>query len=108
MLAAVQSRREALPDFDLHRVEEGLAVSHIVWGCRPMTQAEIEKAVQEYRDWLRAHKEAGMPKDFDVPSIAVDRVWHTHMCETQQYTDDCMSYFGEILHHSTATCTKRR
>ncbi|MGW4062112.1 hypothetical protein ACWEGE_27790 [Amycolatopsis sp. NPDC004747] len=45
-----------------------------------------------------------MPDRFEVPSYLVDRVWHTHMCETRQYAEDCVAYFGRVFHHSSGRC----
>jgi hypothetical protein len=34
-----------------------------------------------------------------VPSQEIDRVWHTHILDTQKYTQDCQQVFGGVLHH---------
>ena len=94
----------ALPDFDLHNVEEGLLVSHRIYDGKPMTRQEAKEAILQYRQFLRDHKATGMPEKFASPSDVVDRVWHTHMCETQQYAENCMEYFGQMFHHSSFTC----
>jgi hypothetical protein len=69
-----------------------------------LTEAEIKEGMRDYRRFLRDHKALGMPEPFTFPGRLVDRVWHTHMCETQQYHDNCMEYFGAILHHRSAIC----
>ena len=34
-----------------------------------------------------------------VPSDEIDRVWHTHILDTQKYASDCQQVFGSFLHH---------
>src|SRR6185312_10759679 len=33
------------------------------------------------------------------PSPIVDRVWHAHILDTQNYADDCMQAFSRVVHH---------
>jgi hypothetical protein len=94
----------ALPTFDLHKVEEALRTNHRLFNGTPMTEEEIQEAVLQYRHFLANHKLKGMPERFEVPSRVIDRVWHTHMCETQQYADDCQAYFGKFVHHRSEIC----
>lgn len=93
-----------LPDFDLHEVEEALMASHTIFGGDPMTMEGVKEAMCQYRQFLRSHKIAGMPEVANVPSRLIDRVWHTHMCETKQYAQNCQEYFGQFIHHSFGTC----
>ncbi|MEK7193694.1 MAG: glycine-rich domain-containing protein-like [Patescibacteria group bacterium] len=97
-------RVKLLPTFDLHTVEAALRVNHLLYDGKPMTESQIAEAVQEYRMFLQRHRAAGMPEKFEVPSLVIDRVWHTHMCETAQYATDCKSYFGQMFHHSSGMC----
>lgn len=92
------------PTFDLHKVEAALKVNHVLFQGQPLTDEEIKNHIDAYRAFLHAHKEAGAPDKFEVPSLAVDRVWHTHMCETRQYERDCLGYFGKLMHHSSEMC----
>lgn len=96
--------REAPPTFDLHKVEWALKFNHVLFNGTQMSDAEIATAIRLYRHFLRDHKAAGMPERFEVPSLVVDRVWHTHMCETEQYARDCQGYFGKMLHHRGEIC----
>ena len=93
-----------LPAFDMHRVEEALRVNHVLFNGTPLSADEIKEGVAQYREFLRNHKASGAPELFEVPSYLVDRVWHTHMCETEQYRDDCSAYFGKILEHRSDIC----
>ena len=94
----------SVPDFDLHRVEESLRANYKLFNGTPLSEKELTRSVEEFRMFLQRHKLAGTPEDFEKPSAEVDRVWYTHMCETQQYYQDCMAYFGQMFHHSNATC----
>lgn len=104
MQVVVYSHPVPLPTFDLHRVEEALRLCHHIFGGKPMTQVEINEAVNAYRHFLHDHKVAGMPEQFTVPTLMVDRVWHVHMCETEQYAADCNTYFGKMLNHASHIC----
>uniref|UniRef100_E6QWR5 Uncharacterized protein n=1 Tax=mine drainage metagenome TaxID=410659 RepID=E6QWR5_9ZZZZ len=90
--------------FDLHKVEEALRVNHALFSGVALTSDEIQRGVQQYRQFLANHKASGMPEKFEVPSLLVDRVWHTHMCETEQYEADCRTYFGRMFHHRSEIC----
>lgn len=92
------------PDFDMHKVEEALLENHKLYNGTPLTRAEAKAAIEEYRAFLAKHKAAGAPDRFEVPSLLVDRVWHTHICETRQYRDDCQGYFGKIIEHQSSIC----
>jgi len=93
-----------VPMFDLHNIEEGLKVSHVLYNGTPLTEEEVAASVHLYRLFLAKHKADGMPKEFSIPSRVVDRAWHTHMCETEQYANDCQQYFGQIFHHRSGLC----
>jgi hypothetical protein len=93
-----------LPGFDLHKVEEALKKNHLLFNGTQLSEAEIQQGIAEYRQFLAEHKTAGMPDRFEVPSLLVDRVWHTHMCETEQYSRDCQVYFGRMFHHRSEIC----
>jgi len=54
--------------------------------------------------------------DFDAtilsPSAPIDAAWHNHILDTKNYINDCIQYFGQIIHHNPAgakdTFMKRR
>jgi hypothetical protein len=93
-----------LPTFDLHKVEEALKVNHVLFNGTPLSLDEINTGITQYRQFLANHKAKGCPERFTVPSYLVDRVWHTHMCETDQYQNDMVNYFGKMLHHRSEIC----
>ena len=37
-----------------------------------------------------------------VPSKDVDAMWHTHILDTQKYSQDCQAAFGRFIHHIPA------
>ena len=94
----------ALPTFDLHRVDEALKIAPALWGTEPWSDEQISAVKSRYRRFLRAHKAAGMPDQFEVPDAEVDCYWHTHIAETEQYARDCDEYFGKFFHHSNNMC----
>lgn len=98
------SMEVSLPTFDMHNVEAALRQNHKLFSGTPITEEQIASSVEDYKKFLQNHKERGTPDDFLVPPPHIDRVWHTHMCETRQYAEDCMAYFGKILHHSAGLC----
>jgi len=93
-----------LPSFDMHKVEAALKVNHKLYEGKPLDDNQIRSAISQYLLFLARHKAAGAPEKFEVPSYLVDRVWHTHMCETEQYREDCVMFFGKILHHRSEVC----
>ena len=93
-----------LPDFDAHAIEESLLVNHRIFEGSLITRDQLPELIENYRAFWRGHKAAGMPEIFKVPDRQIDRVWHTHMCETRQYAEDCMKYFGKYFHHSSRLC----
>lgn len=93
-----------LPKFDMHKVEESLKINHKVFEGRPLSDHEIKEGVQMYLQFLKNHKIMGSPERFEVPIKLIDRVWHTHMCETEQYRKDCIKYFGKIIEHRSEIC----
>lgn len=89
---------------DLHRVAQALRVNHILFNGTPMTELEISQGITQYRQFAATHKLQGMPDRFEVPSLLVDRVWHTHMTENEQYAKDCTEFFGKIIYHRSEIC----
>ena|SRR3990167_1919736 len=99
------TKKAALPNFDLHSVEQNLKTNHQLYDGVPLTEQELARGLREYREFLSRHKAAGMPVPFEKPSFLVDRVWHAHMVETEQYARDCKAYFGQMFHHRGEMCS---
>eukprot|EP00794_Sanderia_malayensis_P002997 gene2997-3455_t len=42
-------------------------------------------------------------KDFKAtklsPSLPIDEVWHLHILDTERYSQDCIEFCGEMIHH---------
>ena len=59
--------------------------------------AFAERAVREYLRFVWLAMRAGHPV---TPSLAVDEVWHLHLCYTRSYWDElCGKVLGRPLHH---------
>lgn len=61
--------------------------------------AKAQKAIADYQDFLCVSF-LNKKKSIVVPSEEVDEVWHSHIMDTRKYFSDCMSAFGEVIHHS--------
>lgn len=61
------------------------------------TKKQTEKAIARYLMFLalkHLHPDVEI-----VPNDEIDRVWHTHILDTQKYAADCQQIFGSFLHH---------
>ncbi|MEM9935151.1 MAG: glycine-rich domain-containing protein-like [Bacteroidota bacterium] len=62
---------------------------------------KAKKAVEDYKEFLYISYLYRDKINYTiVPSEEVDEVWHAHIMDTRKYYADCMSTFGEVLHHS--------
>ncbi|MGJ8656022.1 MAG: glycine-rich domain-containing protein [Akkermansiaceae bacterium] len=56
-----------------------------------------KRSINEYKKFLYLAAEAGHPV---TPSVAVDHVWHLHLCYTRNYWNDlCKQTLNFPLHH---------
>ncbi len=63
----------------------------------PIRLDRIDPAVADYRKFLYLNLKY---QNFPVaPSYDIDEVWHQHVLFTRQYHPDCVSIFGQMLHH---------
>jgi hypothetical protein len=63
-----------------------------------------ERALAEYRRFLRLHQVAGPAREHQVAaSKLVDLIWHEHVLDTKQYFADSERLFGRYLHHYHAS-----
>ena len=61
------------------------------------TSDYTELVAREYRRFLALTR--AYPERAVVPSGPVDKFWHNHILDTQQYGPDCQAVFGYFLHH---------
>ena len=54
----------------------------------------VEREYRRFLELTRAYPERAI-----VPSGPVDKFWHNHILDTQQYGPDCHAVFGYFLHH---------
>ncbi|HRH26390.1 MAG TPA: hypothetical protein PLF31_02895 [Candidatus Paceibacterota bacterium] len=100
--SAVVSQAVALPVFDTHVLKRVLKLESEVNDPVPLTDVQVDSDIEEYLGFLRQHKmEPG--KDI-LPPVRVDRVWHIHMIQTEQYAQVCQEYLGRFLHHASMIC----
>ena len=96
---AVVNRRSAtvrmsgLPVFDLKCVMMRVAKENPEW-----SQDRLHKAEGGYRQYLAKVRES-LPKVSFRPKKDVDKVWHSHILHTREYSANCQDYFGYFLHH---------
>ncbi len=60
-------------------------------------QARFDAALKEYRRFLLLCKQ--YPEAKIMAPSDVDELWHMHMLDSVNYTDDCQRIFGGYLHH---------
>ena len=59
----------------------------------------IEKTQQAIADYLKFLTLRHLYPALEiVPSEEIDRVWHTHILDTQKYAVDCQQVFGSFLY----------
>ena len=61
------------------------------------TKEQTEKAIAHYVMFMALKHE--YPNVEIVPSEEIDRVWHHHILDTQNYGADCQQVFGSFIHH---------
>jgi hypothetical protein len=61
------------------------------------SRSQVDEADLAYRRFLFIT--AKYPAATIVPSKFVDKVWHTHILDTEKYLSDCNLVFGRMLHH---------
>lgn len=60
------------------------------------TREQADRVERQYKRFL--FMAATMDQPF-VPTDDIDEFWHTHILDTQKYTEDCQNVFGYFLHH---------
>ena len=93
-----------LPTFDLSYVVEQILLDEKKAGKSALTREHVEDCVRKYRNYLALAKTyRSVPL---MPCHDIDLVWHQHVLNTKQYYEDCMGYFGYMLHHNPAMPTQ--
>lgn len=93
-----------LPDFDLSYVTDQMLLEEKKTGLSTLTDEGLENSVRKYRNYLALAKVyPGVPL---MPCQDIDEVWHNHVLNTRRYNEDCMGYFGYMLHHNPAMPTQ--
>lgn len=88
-----QEIKNIIDSIDLDVVTKRLAKNH---GYSEESARLIER---QYRNFLYLRKE--YDKFFKLPpSTEIDLFWHEHILNTKKYMKDCISVFGEYLHHT--------
>ena len=79
------------------RLSDGTRLQDHVAQTTALTGARAEAAMLGYRQflWLCAQGEG-----VQVPSPAIDAVWHLHLLDTRAYADFCDQVIGRMIHHS--------
>lgn len=65
--------------------------------AKEWSEARLEKAEEGYRRFLFLCY--AYPDEMFIPTADIDEVWHCHILDTRAYLRDCVSLFGELLHH---------
>ena len=55
-------------------------------------------ALEEYHKWLNLLIKYGGPHILS-PSRFIDKIWHTHILDTENYVDVCEKLCGKFIHH---------
>ena len=93
-----------LPDFDLSYVTDQMLLEEKKAGLSTLTDEGLANSVRKYRNYLALAKAyPGVPL---MPCLDIDEVWHNHVLNTRRYHEDCMGYFGYMLHHNPAMPTQ--
>lgn len=91
-----------LPEFDTHVLKRVLRLESDANDAIPLTDDQIDRDVIEYLEFLRDRK---IRADVHVvPPVRVDRVWHIHIIQTQNYREVCEMYLGYFLEHASMIC----
>lgn len=60
-------------------------------------QSQVKEAELWYKRYLFLCLKYG--QEIVVPNYPIDTFWHQHILDTRAYYTDCLSIFGELLHH---------
>src|SRR5579883_2618469 len=60
--------------------------------------SDYDKLISQYIKFLKSSKNI-KEKEYIVPTLPIDLVWHTHMLYPKSYHDDCLRILGYVLDH---------
>lgn len=74
--------------------------------CNEATDKMLDLFIDEYLVYMHLRKivwvvhssATGEPPKLQPPQM-LDLLWHTHITDTRNYMEFCLSYFGQYLHH---------
>ena len=77
---------------------------HIIDGLMSTLDIDASSAKDLFQDGLRwlwycNHKDSEGLRNIDDPILILDEVWHSFILYTPYYTQFCLTFFGEYLHH---------
>jgi hypothetical protein len=85
----------------LNRLNNKSIFTFLAAADKKWTQEKLESVFQEYKFFLYLFG-TSVPGTELVPwSIELDEMWHAHILQMEQYNEDCLNLFGEILFHRT-------
>lgn len=88
---SVQKVKQRLDAIDLESVKQRLMRDE-KW-----TREQADEVEPRYKGYLLLV--ATQPDHRVIPSVAIDKMWHTHILDTRKYAADCHSAFASFVHH---------
>ena len=66
------------------------------------TKEDALSSISEYKRYLviMAYNKFYHLNLYLVPTISIDKIWHFHILQTNQYILDCNNIFGCYMHHN--------
>ncbi|KAE8376788.1 hypothetical protein BDV26DRAFT_282393 [Aspergillus bertholletiae] len=68
-----------------------------LWIRSPAVEGTLYRAIDRYEKFLQLFRD--YPKMTLVPTLDVDLVWHTHLCNPEQYRTSLVERAGRIVNH---------
>ncbi len=88
----IDETRQLIDSLDLNPI-----IERMIKVCN-WSRKQAELASQQYRNFLYLKKKYGSENTLP-PSVDIDEFWHNHILHTKKYFEDCLTIFGEFLHH---------
>ncbi|GMF78306.1 unnamed protein product [Aspergillus oryzae] len=68
-----------------------------LWIRSPAVDGTLRRAIDRYEKFLQLFRD--YPKTTLVPTLDVDLVWHTHLCNPEQYRTSLVERAGRMVNH---------